>query len=88
MFEYRTSTCYGVTLPEQLVPPEPGFRLRDFRPIVTSESDTHNVTDRYNSWTLPGGSGSMNIPYTTNVQRTKIYQWVILWERYTEQENP
>jgi hypothetical protein len=87
MYEYRITTHHGAILPNQLTAPEPGFRLREFKPIVTSESDSHSVTDRYNSWTLPGGSGSLNIPYTTSVQRNKIYQWVILWERYTEQEN-
>lgn len=88
MFEYRITTYHGAMLPHQLEPPEPGFRLREWKPIVTNETDSHSVSDRYNSWTLPGGSGSINIPYTQSVQRTKIYQWVILWERFKEQENP
>jgi hypothetical protein len=87
MYEYRTTTCHGAMLPHELMPPEPGFRLREFTPIVTSESESYTVGDRYNSWTLPAGGGSFNIPYTQSVQRNKIYQWVILWERYTEQEN-
>lgn len=88
MFEYRTTTCYGSVLPDQLVPPEPGFRLRELIPIVTTENDTHSVSEKYNSWALPaGGGGGLNIPFTQSVQRNKIYQWSILWERYTEQEN-
>lgn len=86
MFEYRTTNCYGAVLPDQLIPPEPNFRLREIIPLVVSENDTHSVSDRYNSWSY-GGGGSINIPYTQSVQRSKIYQWVILWERYTEQEN-
>lgn len=87
MYEYRTTTCYGMTLPEQLVPPEPTFRLREILPIMTSENDTHCTNDRHSSWSNAAGSGNLNIPFTTSVQRSKIYQWVILWERYTEQEN-
>ena len=87
MFEYRTTTCYGSVLPDQLMPPAPGFRLRELIPIVTTESDSHATVDRYNSWSNPGGSGSINIPFTQSVQRNKIYQWTLLWEKYTEQEN-
>ena len=88
MFEYRTTTCYGAVLPDQLIPPEPGFRLREIIPIVTAESETHNVSDRYNGLMNNNGvSSPLNIPYTQGIQRSKIYQWSILWERYTEQEN-
>ena len=87
MYEYRTTNCWGVTLPETLTPPEPGFRLRDFRMITTMESETHMVADRYSSISGPAISGSINIPYTQSVTRTHNIQWMILWERYTEQEN-
>lgn len=90
MYEYRTQTHYGVSLPEILVPPDPSFRLRDFRPIVTSESENVNVSDRYSSLpTAPGGvSGGFAIPYKTGGLRSRSYQWVIVWERYVpEQEN-
>lgn len=83
MYEYRTQTHYGATLPDRLTPPEQGFRLRDFRAVTVTEADTHSIGKEYQSHM----NGSYNIPYTMNVQRSKIVQWVVVWERYTDKEN-
>lgn len=88
MYEYRTTTAYGATLPDTLIPPEPGFRLRDFRAVTTGETETYNISDRYSSIPGPGGvMSSVSIPYATSSNRSCIVQWVLVWERYTEQEN-
>lgn len=87
MYEYRTTTSYGATLPPVLEPPEEGFRLRDFRCVTVMENETNMIADKFNSWSGPACSGSMNIPYTTGKTRNKTHQWVILWERYSNKEN-
>jgi len=88
MYEYRTTTYWSATLPDPLTPPAPGFRLRDFKAVTTSESESHTVVDRISSIANSSGVYSgINIPYTQSVMKSKTIQWVVLWEKYVEQEN-
>ena len=87
MYEYKTTTCWGATLPGDLIAPAPGFRLRDFKAVTTMETESHTVVDRHSS--IANSSGvlsSLNIPYVTSITRNNQIQWVILWEKFVEQE--
>lgn len=87
MYEYKTTTCWGATLPPELIPPAPGFRLRDFKAVTTMETETYTTADRHSSIANSGGVfSSIMIPYATSVSRNKTIQWVILWEKFVEQE--
>lgn len=88
MYEYRTTTYWGATLPDPLIPPAKGFRLRDFRAVTTTENETNTTADRMSSICNSSGVySSINMPYVLNVTRNNTIQWVIVWEKYTEQEN-
>jgi len=88
MYEYKTTTCWGATLPGDLIAPAPGFRLRDFKAVTTMETESHTVADRHSSVANSSGVlSSLNIPYVTSTTRNVTVQWVLLWEKYSEQEN-
>lgn len=87
MYEYRTTTHWGQSPPNNLLPPEPDFRLRELMPVIASETDTNTLGERFNSWTTPGGSGNINIPVVQSVQRSRTFMWVAVWERYADKEN-
>ena len=79
MYEYRTTMHYGQQPPSVLTPPEPDFRLRDIRAVVTSASDTFTIDRGVSSLSI----GVVSIPCQTANLRSYGVAWLIVWERFT-----
>lgn len=76
MFEYRVDTHFGMTPPNVLKAPEAGFRLRDIRPIETGRMKSISINY----------GGSHSTPYPSSESDSAMYQWVVTWERYVEEQ--
>ena len=82
MYEYQTTVFYGQTPPALLVPPQPEFRLRDLKCVITSTTESNTINDRFSS----GNGFSVSIPFVQSSNRGHNHVWVAIWERYKGNE--